>query len=70
MLEIIPFDAAIAGLAGAWAGKLNTTGTPVGLIDLPIGATAILHDHQVLSQNVKRFSRMPGLRMASLDAAR
>jgi tRNA(fMet)-specific endonuclease VapC len=57
---------------GSWqipsgSGGLNlaTRGSPIGLEDVLIGATALQHDAVVATRNRRHFERIAGLRVES-----
>lgn len=51
-------DAEIADLAGQIRSELKKAGTPIGVPDILIGATACFHNLTVVTSNVKDFSRI------------
>lgn len=60
-LPVIPFDLAAARVhAQIWA-ELAASSQPIGANDLLIAATALAHDHIVLTHNLREFPRVPGL---------
>ncbi|MBI4319179.1 MAG: type II toxin-antitoxin system VapC family toxin [Chloroflexi bacterium] len=60
-LTILPFD----GGAGAHYGKIRThleaQGLPIGALDTLIAAQALQHSLIAVTNNVREFSRVPGL---------
>jgi predicted nucleic acid-binding protein len=44
---------------------LEAAGRPLADADLQIAATALLHDLELVTGNVKHFSRVRGLRISS-----
>jgi tRNA(fMet)-specific endonuclease VapC len=52
--------------ARIWA-QLHSQGATIGIQDSQIGATAIARDYTVLTENVREFSRIPGLKVQSLS---
>ena len=62
-LEIAPFDAAAAEVFGSLRAWLQTQGTPIGPYDAQIAA----HAHQLgvtlVSNNLREFERVPGLKL-------
>jgi len=60
-VEVIPFDLASAReYARVWA-ELTAAGTPIGQLDLLAAACALAHGHDVFTDNVGEFARVPGL---------
>ena len=60
-MPILPFGLAEARIhARIWAG-LTASGTLIGAHDLLIAATALAHGFDLLTDNVREFSRVPGL---------
>jgi tRNA(fMet)-specific endonuclease VapC len=58
---VVPFDEAVARIhARIWA-QLVTSGQAIGTHDFMIAATALTYDYALLSDNVREFSRVPGL---------
>jgi tRNA(fMet)-specific endonuclease VapC len=51
--------------AVVWA-QLARAGTPIGVHDLWIAATALAHDFRVMTGNVREFSRVPGLEVVAI----
>ncbi|MEJ8856439.1 type II toxin-antitoxin system VapC family toxin [Variovorax robiniae] len=62
-LQVLPFDANSAQLAGHAKAHLQKAGTPIGPYDLLIAAIALAHNLTVVTRNVREFSRVPGLRV-------
>jgi tRNA(fMet)-specific endonuclease VapC len=44
--------------------RLTRTGTPLPDFDLPIGATAIVHNLTLVTNNTKHFQRLKGIKLA------
>lgn len=61
--ESLPFDDACAEHYGIIRALLQRAGTPIGANDLVIAATALYHDHVLLTRNREEFLRVPGLRV-------
>ncbi|MBI5179406.1 MAG: type II toxin-antitoxin system VapC family toxin [Nitrospinae bacterium] len=62
-LEIAPFGREAAGEYGKIRAKLEAKGIPIGPLDLMIGAHALSLGRVVVSNNVREFSRIGGLRV-------
>lgn len=57
----LDFDAEGADHAARIRLQLEATGTPIGLADLLIAATARRHGCTLVTHNTREFSRVPGL---------
>jgi len=58
---VLAFDLAVAYVhAELWA-QLVRTGQMIGPHDLILAATAMAHGHDVLTDNVREFQRVPGI---------
>ncbi len=64
-LEILPFDEAAMRAYGALRAALSRSGTPIGALDLLIGAHALSRGLTLVSNNLREFERLPGLRLAN-----
>lgn len=62
LLNVAPFDAAAAMAYGRIRASLKRAGTPIGSNDMLIAAHAIALDATLVTDNVKEFSRVPGLK--------
>ncbi|MFT3879918.1 MAG: type II toxin-antitoxin system VapC family toxin [Gemmatales bacterium] len=58
---VIPFDDRCADQVKSW----RASGIKVGTQDLKIGSIALVHDALLLSNNLKDFKRIPGLKVES-----
>ncbi len=61
-LEMAPFDRQAAKVYAAVRSDLEQQETPIGPNDLLIAATAIGCGAELITRNVREFSRVPGLR--------
>lgn len=59
--KTIPFDALAAESAARIRSELRKKGTPIGSLDLLIGATALAHGCVLVTSNVREFDRIPSL---------
>jgi predicted nucleic acid-binding protein len=59
---------AAARVYGQVRAQLESAGRPLADADLQIVATAILHDLELVTGNVKPFKRIPGLRISPVLA--
>jgi predicted nucleic acid-binding protein len=62
-LTVLPYDLAIARLYGEIQAYLAGAGRPLADADLQIAATALHHDLEVVTGNIRHFERIPGLRI-------
>lgn len=60
-IEVHPVSIETARIGGEIEGDLASAGTPIGLADLLIAATAIHLTHSILTLNPKHFRLIPGL---------
>jgi tRNA(fMet)-specific endonuclease VapC len=66
-LSIIDFDYELAQTHANISAQLRKEGNLIGPNDLIIAATCIHYQHSLLTFNIKEFSRVPNLKLASLD---
>lgn len=62
-VTVLPYDAATARVFGEIHASLGTAGTILEDADLQIAATAIHHDLDLVTGNLRHFTRVPGLRL-------
>jgi tRNA(fMet)-specific endonuclease VapC len=62
-LEVLPFSASAAAHYGELRAHLERSGQPVGVHDMLIGAHARSEGLVIVTNNVREFVRMPGLRV-------
>ena len=62
-LEVVPFDAEAARQYGRVRSELKRTGCPIGSNDLLIAAHALSLDATVVTNNLREFGRVSGLRV-------
>ena len=62
-LEILDFPSAAAGLFGTIKARLNKSGTPIGGYDLLIAAHALHERLTLVTNNVREFAHVPGLKV-------
>jgi tRNA(fMet)-specific endonuclease VapC len=60
-IAVLAFGEAEAVRAGELLAILESTGEPIGVEDIFIGATALEADLTVVTRKVRHFSRIPGL---------
>jgi predicted nucleic acid-binding protein len=63
-VTVLSYDVAAARVYGQVRAHLESAGRPLADADLQIAATALLHDLEFVTGNVKHFRRVPGLRIA------
>lgn len=70
MIPVVPFGLPEARRhAELWA-ELARAGGPIGPHDLLIGTTALARGHAVATLNQREFSRIPGIRLVSIEKFR
>jgi len=62
-LDILPYDALAAEHYGPLRAYLESRGTPIGPMDLMIAAHALSQNLMLVTNNLKEFKRVPGLRV-------
>ena len=62
-LEVLPFDAKAAAHYGQLRAELERAGRPCGPHDMQIGGHARSEGLIVVTNNLREFSRMPGVRV-------
>ena len=67
-VTVLSYDALAARVYGEVSARLEVAGRPLADADLQIAATALLHDLELVTGNLKHFSRVPGLRVSSVLA--
>ena len=63
-VTVLSYDVAAARTYGQVRAQLESAGRPLADADLQIAATALVHDLQLVTGNVKHFERVPGLRIS------
>jgi predicted nucleic acid-binding protein len=63
-VTVLSYDVGAARIYGQIRAHLESTGRPLADADLQIAATALLHDLELVTGNVKHFNRVPGLRVS------
>jgi predicted nucleic acid-binding protein len=67
-VTVLPYDAPAARVYGQIRAHLESAGRPLADADLQIAATALLHDLELVTGNVKHFRRIPRLRVSPVLA--
>jgi tRNA(fMet)-specific endonuclease VapC len=62
-VTVLPYDAAVAEVYGLLSAELEDTGRPLADADLQIAATAVYHNLELVSGNLRHFARIPQLRL-------
>jgi tRNA(fMet)-specific endonuclease VapC len=65
----VPFDDECAVQYGQIRAELERQGTPIGPHDLLIAATALVNDLTLVTNNVREFGRVLGLRVEDWQSA-
>ena len=65
-VEVIPLDDVTCRIFARERSRLRTSGTPIGDMDILIGATALRYDLTLLSNNRRHFERLEGLNIISV----
>lgn len=63
LFETLPFDDEAAWHAANIRANLANKGTPIGFHDVQIAAIALANDLSVVTNNVREFARVDGLRV-------
>jgi predicted nucleic acid-binding protein len=67
-VTVLSYDVAAARVYGQVRAQLEAAGRPLADADLQIAATALIHDLELVTGNVKHFKRVPGLRLSAVLA--
>jgi predicted nucleic acid-binding protein len=67
-VTVLSYDVAAARVYGQVRARLESAGRPLADADLQIAATALIHDLELVTGNVKHFKRVPGLRLSPVLA--
>jgi predicted nucleic acid-binding protein len=67
-MQILVVDAPVAQRFGELRNDLRKAGKLIADMDLLIAATALVHNLTLCTQNVKHFSRIPGLSIFSVTS--
>ena len=63
-VTVLSYDSPAARVYGEIRARLESTGRPLADADLQIAATALLHDLELVTGNLKHFKRVPHLRIS------
>jgi predicted nucleic acid-binding protein len=61
-VTVLPYDVAIAEVCGLLSAQLEETGQALADADLQIAATAVYHNLELVSGNLRHFGRISQLR--------
>jgi predicted nucleic acid-binding protein len=64
-VTVLSYDTLAARVYGEIRARLEGAGRPLADADLQIAATALLHDLELVTGNLRHFSRVPELRLSS-----
>jgi predicted nucleic acid-binding protein len=69
-ITVLPYDVAVARVYGRIHAQLTESGKVLADADLQIAATAIHHNLELVTGNLRHFERVPGLKIhhALIDA--
>lgn len=62
-VTILPFDLSTARVFGMIRAELERSGNILPDADLQIAATALYHNLELVTGNLRHFQRIPGLRL-------
>lgn len=62
-VSVLPFDGAAARVAASIRVQLDRAGTPIGVLDGMIAGTVVVSGATLVTNNVREFRRVPGLRV-------
>lgn len=65
---MLSYDVAAARVYGQVRAQLESDDRPLADVDLQIAATALLHDLELVTGNVRHFKRVPGSRISPVLA--
>jgi tRNA(fMet)-specific endonuclease VapC len=69
IVEILPFDDEVAAEYGKISAALRRQGTPIGIMDMLIAAHAKAKGLTVVTNNVREFERVDGLKLENWVSA-
>jgi tRNA(fMet)-specific endonuclease VapC len=67
-LPVVPFEQEDARVAAEVRATLRHAGTPIGPYDVLIAGQALARDLTLVTNNVREFARVPGLKLADWTA--
>jgi tRNA(fMet)-specific endonuclease VapC len=67
-ITVLPYDVAVSRVFGQIRAELEESGKPLEDADVQIAATAVHHNLELVTGNVRHFARVPGLRLSRILA--
>lgn len=67
-ITVLPWGASAADAYGLVRATLERRGQPIGALDTQIAAHALIENLTLITNNVREFSRVPGLRVEDWTA--
>ncbi len=64
LVQIVPFDLACARALGTIKSRLRKIGKPTGEVDAMIAAVAIVHKAELVTENIRHFQNIEGLKIS------
>lgn len=61
-VTVLPYDVAVAEVCGFLSAELEKTGQVLADADLQIASTAVYHNLELVTGNLRHFARIPRLR--------
>ncbi len=68
-VTVLPYDVEVARVYGALQAQLEEAGRGLADADLQIAATAVHHDLELVTGNLRHFRRITGLRLCTVLAS-
>ena len=68
-MTVLPFDSNAARIAGPLRYKLRSSGQMIGAYDLLIAATALSRNLTLMTNNVREYNRVDGLKVEKWEIA-
>lgn len=65
-VTVLPYDVAVAEVYGLLSAQLEESGQALADADLQIAATAVYHNLELVTGNLRHFARIPQLRCNSV----
>ena len=62
-IEVIPAGKEVVAIFGSYKAKLERVGTPLDDFDLIVAACAMTHNLVLVTNNIKHFTRIEGLKI-------
>jgi predicted nucleic acid-binding protein len=62
-VTVLPYDVVVAEVYGLLSAELEDSGKPLADADLQIAATAVYHNLELVSGNLRHFVRVPQLQV-------